>query len=116
MLITEREDGILLLAQATPRPWLRDGKRIEIERAPTYYGRMNMTIESHAASGSIRADIAMPDRSHPRELLVRFRHPDGSVMRSVTVNGRAWTNFDAQKEWVRIPSPIEPKYVIEAHY
>jgi hypothetical protein len=116
MLIRERDDGTLLLAQATPRPWLADGKRIEIERAPTYYGPMNMTIESHAASDTIRADVAMPARSYPRELLLRLRHPDGKRMRSVTVNGRAWSDFNPQKEWIHIPSPSEARYAIEARY
>ena len=34
MLIHELDDGTLLLCQATPRKWLEDGKKIEIERAP----------------------------------------------------------------------------------
>ena len=28
-------------------------------------------------------------------------------MQSVTVNGRAWTDFDAAGEWVRLPAPAD---------
>ena len=38
MLVRERADDVLALAQATPRAWLRDGQKIELERVPTYYG------------------------------------------------------------------------------
>ena len=30
-------------------------------------------------------------------------------MTGVTVNGRNWTDFDAGKEWVRVPAPKEKK-------
>jgi hypothetical protein len=116
MLIREREDGALIVAQATPRAWLEDGKRIEVERAPTYYGTINATLQSQAASGRITADITMPDRSRPRELIVRLRHPQGKPIKSVTVNGKNWTGFDTANEWVRIPQPSDPRYTVVATY
>jgi hypothetical protein len=116
MLIHELDNDTLLLAQATPRAWLADGKKIEIERAPTYYGKMSMTIESHADSGRIVAEIEMPDRKPPTVLLVRFRHPQRKAVRSVTVNGRTWSDFDIQKEWVRIENPNQRHYSISARY
>jgi hypothetical protein len=116
MLIHELDDDTLLLSQATPRAWLDDGKRIDIERAPTYYGRISLTIESHADSGSILAEIEMPDRSSPKALLVRLRHPQASPMQSATVNGENWPDFDVQKEWVRIKNPCQKHYSVVARY
>ena len=116
MLIHERDDGALVLGAATPRPWLANGKKIEIEGAPTYYGKLSMTVESSAAAGRITASISMPNRSHPREILVRLRHPDSKKMRAVTVNGRSWTDFDPAKEWVRIPQPTDARYIVVASY
>ena len=66
MLIREQDDGSLLLGQAAPRAWLADGKRIDIERAPTYYGPLGLTIASASASGRISAEITMADRGRPR--------------------------------------------------
>lgn len=115
MLVSERDD-VLVLAQATPRAWLRDGQTIELDGAPTYYGNVSARIESHAAAGEIRADVRLSSERRPGALHIRFRHPDGKRMRSVTVNGRAWQDFDAAGEWVRVPRPAEEQYVIVVRY
>jgi hypothetical protein len=116
MLIHELDDDSLLLLQATPRKWLEDGKKIEIERAPTYYGQMSLTVDSKAAAGGLVAQIDMPRRQTPRRLLVRFRHPQGKLIQSVTVNGANWTDFDTRKEWVVIEKPLQSYYTIIAQY
>jgi hypothetical protein len=116
MLVRETDDNALLLGQAAPRAWLADGKKIEVRRAPTYFGPLSMTIDSQAASGRILADIEMPGRGRPGALLVRLRHPENRRIRSVTVNGRNWTDFDPAREWVRIPSPTEARYSVVARY
>jgi hypothetical protein len=116
MLVNDFDDNRLVLLQATPRAWLEHGKTIRIERAPTYYGRLSITVKSQADAGKIKADIHMPDRSQPRVLYVRFRHPEEKRMRSVTVNGKSHKDFDTNMEWVRIKKPMEDHYVIEVSY
>jgi hypothetical protein len=116
MLIRELDNDTLMLLQATPRMWLQDSKTIEIERAPTYYGRLSLKIESRAASNKILAQIDMPNRKRPSVLIVRFRHPTGKSIKSVTVNGQDWTDFDVQKEWVRIQNPDKTQYSVIAGY
>jgi hypothetical protein len=116
MLIHELDGDTLLLLQATPRKWLEDGKSIEVQRAPTYYGRLSMKVQSHVASGTIAAEIDMPDRASPGVLRVRLRHPQGKPIRSATVNGQPWTDIDVQKEWLRIEQPNRGHYSIAASY
>lgn len=116
MLLQEQDDDALLIAQATPRAWLADGQRIDVERAPTYFGPTSFSIVSRAAAGAIDATIDMPARRAPSSLIVRLRHPEGRKLRAVTVNGRAWTDFDADKEWIRIPHPTDRRYTIAATY
>jgi hypothetical protein len=116
MLIRELDNDILLLLQATPRKWLEDGKTIEVERAPTYYGRLSMRIDSQTASNRILARIDMPDRRNPNVLLVRLRHPTGKFIKSVTVNSKDWSDFNVEKEWLRIKNPDRPRYFIVAGY
>ncbi len=116
MLIQERDDDSLLLLQATPRKWLERGKAITVERAPTYYGRLSMEVEGLTEENRIRAEIEMPDRRHPGTLLVRFRHPTGQLMKSVTVNGKNWTDFHIAKEWVRIGEPDQRHYSVAVSY
>src|SRR5215469_16664071 len=57
MLVREVDDHTLLLAQATPRKWLEDGKKIEVRKAPTYFGPVSLQIESQARSGKILATV-----------------------------------------------------------
>jgi hypothetical protein len=116
MLIHELDDGSLLLMQAPPRKWLADGQKITVERAPTYYGDLAVTVESQAASGALTARIDMPQRHVPKRLIVRFRHPEAKSIRSVMVNGADWTGFDVQKEWVVVEKPVQRRYEIVARY
>jgi hypothetical protein len=92
-----RCDGSLLLLGATPRRWLADGQQIAVERAPTYYGEISVTVDSHAGSGTLTARIEIPKRRPMKRLLVRFRHPEAKPMQAVTVNGENWTGFDGRR-------------------
>ncbi len=116
MLVQELDDDTLFLFAATPRKWLEHGKEIEIERAPTYYGKLSARLESQAEKGKILAEIEMPRAGRPKALVIRFRHPRGSPMRSVEVNGRTFENFDARKEWIPIEKPTARHYSIVATY
>ena len=77
---------------------------------------MSATLESRARAGEIRADVQMPTSRKPAALLVRFRHPDKKRMQSVTLNGRAWKDFDAANEYVRVPAPDADRYAIVVRY
>jgi hypothetical protein len=116
MLVRETEDGSLLLGQATPRKWLEEGKKIEVTDAPTWYGKLTMTIESRAKAGEIAATVAWAGPRRPRALLVRLRHPEAARIRSVTVNGQAWKDFEPDQEWIRISSPDQGRYSFAATY
>ena len=116
MLVHERDDDVLVLAQATPRAWLRDGETILLENVPTYYGPLSATFESRTAAGEIRADVRLSNRRRPAALLVRFRHPDGTRIRSVAVNGRPWTDVEVAGDWVRITAPSDDRYAIVVRY
>jgi hypothetical protein len=116
MLIRETEDEGLFLGQATPRAWLEDGKEIKVSRAPTEYGELSFRIVSEADRGMVRAEVEMPTRRRPETLRIRLRHPTHDLIRSVTLNGKSWDRFNAEKEWIDIPTPGEKRYSIEAHY
>ena len=116
MLIDERDDDTLLLCQASPRAWLEHGKRIEVRRAPTYYGPLSFVLESRADAGAIDATLELPERARPAALLVRFRHPQNRPMRAVTLDGNPWTDFDAGREWVRVANPAPKRHLIAVNY
>ncbi len=116
MLVREVDDHTLLLAQATPRKWLEDGLKIEVQKAPTYFGPISFRIESQARAGKIVATVEFEGTSRPQILLIRFRHPQEKPILSVTVDGQDWQDFNHGKEWVRIENPLRGNYSIVAKY
>ena len=102
MLVMEIGD-VLWLAKATPRVWLEQGKKIAIKNAPTYFGTLAYEIVSDVDHGKINATIEMPSRKGPKEVVLRFRHPKSAPIKSVTVDGKGWTDFDKDREVVRLP-------------
>jgi hypothetical protein len=67
----------LRLAFATPKRWLEDGKTIKVEHAPTAFGPVSFTMESHLNRGEIVAQIDPPRRNKPKLMQLRARVPDG---------------------------------------
>ena len=117
MLLNELAgDDTLFIGQAVPRAWLADGNRIKVTAAPTYFGPVNLQFESAAAKGSISVTVEFASDRRPKTLRIRLRHPENKPLRSVTVNGAEWNQFDPAKEWVLIPNAIEQCYMLTAHY
>ena len=97
------EDGKnLWLARATPRAWLKQGEKIAVKNAPTYFGTVAFEIVSDVEHGKIAATVEMPSRNPPKTVLVRFRHPQALPMKRVTVNGNSWADFDPIAEAIRL--------------
>ncbi len=116
-LMFVRESGNdLYLGQAIPRYWLVDGQSVGIERAATHFGPMSLRITSNAGQGSITAKVAPPTRNRPKSIFVRLRHPDSKPIKSVTVNGKPYDEFDAQKEWIILPGTVSGEQEIVATY
>jgi hypothetical protein len=88
----------LELGFATPRPWLRSGRRIVLRRAATSFGPVSFSIESQARS--IRVSLEVPSRAPPRTLKLRLRLPRGNRMTAVALNGRPFRRFNARSETI----------------
>ena len=101
MLVYERGEDLLLLP-AVPRGWLEDGKRISLKDAVTYFGTLSFEVESKVSRGFIKMTLNPPMRSPPRSINIRFRHPKGLKIRKVQLDGKDWTDFDSQKDLVKL--------------
>jgi hypothetical protein len=103
MLIHETTDAAgvpagLELAYATPRAWLRPGQRILVRNAPTSFGRISFTIA--AAPRSVRVHLEVPAARSLRILRLRLRTPSRTLIASVSLDGRAWREFDPAAETI----------------
>jgi hypothetical protein len=112
MLVREEGDQ-LILAQATPQPWLEQGKSVCVQDAPTCFGPVSYKIQSQVAQGKIVVQIEPPKRSSPAAIVLYLRHPLGKTIRAVRVNGQVFEKFTADR--VTLPGTTQPQ-VIEAQF
>lgn len=115
MALVMEQDDTLWLARATPREWLDQGQRIAVRNAPTWFGPVSYELTSDVDRGTIRAQLTLPSRNPPGEVRLRLRHPGSAPMRSVEVNGKAWSEFDSQGEYIRL-SGLTGEVPVEARY
>jgi hypothetical protein len=115
MFVTEL-DGNLHLGRGIPRYWLRDGETIGISNASTYFGKLSYEIRSQAKAGRISMTLEPPVRNPPRQIIVRFRHPEEKPIRSVTVNGATWSDFDPAQGDIRLPGAMPGKVEVVVSY
>ncbi|MCL5096284.1 MAG: hypothetical protein M1608_01855 [Candidatus Omnitrophica bacterium] len=114
-LLVMEEGDTLWLARATPRAWLEQGKKISVKNAPTYFGMLDYEIVSDVDNGQIKATIEMPAQNPPQSVILRFRHPKSSFIKSVTVNGKDWVRFDQAKETIELKN-LKGRVVVTANY
>jgi hypothetical protein len=116
-LIFVREDGNdLYLGQAIPREWLRDGRAVGIDRAASHFGPLSFRIKPNADASEIKVTLAPPSQTPPKNIYVRIRHPESKPIKSVTVNGKPYDQFDAKKEWIVLPGTAHGVQEIVAKY
>jgi len=115
LVFEDPESETLWLGKAIPRAWLADGKTTSISSAPTRWGRVGFSISSQINAGKIIASVALPSTAAPLTKL-RLRTPTGVKIHSVLLNGKPWSQFDADEETVSIPPLSSRPVKIEARY
>ena len=109
-----REEGKrLILAQGVPQHWLTDGKQTAVLEAPTHFGKVSYTIESHVEEGRIAVSLDPPKRTPPEAVVLYLRHPEGATIKGVSVDGKAAKRFGdgaVVLEGLVRPARIEVRY------
>lgn len=120
LLVTEESKGAaeytgkLLLLYGAPRKWFARDEKIAVTGAPTHAGTISFAVTINADASQLHAEIDASKLDCPA-IKIRLRHPDGKLMNSVTVNGKAITTFDARDELVEVLKP-SGKVFIDAKY
>lgn len=94
MLVHEREDELLLLA-AVPDWWLADGEAIRVERAPTHFGEMNLTVRGTA--DGVRVELDPPKRQPPKRIVLHL--PESRPLVGSLEGVEVVTRSDQKKRW-----------------
>jgi hypothetical protein len=94
MLVHEAGDELYLLS-AVPDWWLSEGEETRVERLPTHFGRMNLTIRGKARG--VEVELEPPKRNPPKRIVLRLpkSRPLAGSLKGVKVVQRA----DQKKRW-----------------
>jgi hypothetical protein len=84
LMLVEEQDSGLRLAFATPRAWLRPGRRIAVTNLPTSFGPLSYTLS--AKRGSVDVSVDVPSVRPARTLQLRLRLP--RFTRTIDLTGR----------------------------
>ena len=78
------EDGTTLnLLSGIPRKWLEDGKSIELNNVASYFGPLQLKVESRLSEGFIEASIKCNTDNKPGTVTIRLPHPEGQKPKNV---------------------------------
>jgi len=106
----------LWLAKATPRQWLQAGQTIAVTNAPTRWGKVSYRLRSQLDSGWIEAILEPPPMPPGTQARLRLRAPEGRSMRSVLIDGRTWSEFNAEKEFITLPRDAKGPITLTVQY
>jgi len=98
------EDSALVLAAGVPASWLQEGGAVRVASLPTWWGRVGYTLRADGADRvrlSLSGDLEVPAGG------IVVASPFDRPLRSVTVGGRASSDFDASHATLRgVPAEV----------
>jgi len=115
LVLEDSDEDRLYVGRGLPRTWLASGKKIEIEQAPTRWGRVNFSMIAENEN-RVTAVVELQEATRPKELHVRFRLPRQNALKTVTVNGRAAAIGGTQKDTVIISTGKEARFNVVGEF
>jgi hypothetical protein len=115
LVFEDPESETLWLGKAIPREWLADGKTVAVSGAPTRWGRVGYSITSYLGESKVVVEIDLPP-GFSASAKLRLRVPEGPKIRSVTLNGTPFAQFDATDETLTLPASPSGKLVLQVQY
>ncbi len=84
------EDGkpeTLRLLYGAPRRWLEDGKRIDLVKAPTAFGKVSLHVCSNLNAGRVDVEVELPPRP-VKTVLLRAPVREGWIVEAAEIGGQ----------------------------
>jgi len=116
MVFEDSDEDRLYFAKGLPRDWVTSGKEIQIDQAPTRWGRVDFRMVA-SASNQITATVVLPEgRRAPKEIQVKFRLPTHNSLSTVSANNRRVDVGGNHKDTVSIPIGDEKHFEVVARF
>jgi hypothetical protein len=94
MLVHEAGSELYLL-RAVPDWWLGDGREIRVERLPTHFGNMNLTVRGTAKG--VEVDLDPPKRNSPTRIVLGL--PESRPMVGTLDGVEVMQRPDQRRQW-----------------
>ncbi len=101
MLVHEAGNELHLLS-AVPDWWLSNGEEIRVERLPTHFGRMNMTVSGKTKGVEVK--LEPPKRNPPKRIVLRL--PKSRVLSGSLAGVEVVQRANQKKRW-DMPTVLE---------
>lgn len=88
LLLEDSDEDRLYVGKGLPREWVASGQAIQIEKAPTRWGRVSLHMMANPGTNRIAAKVEMEKSRGPKQVDVKLRLPRGKTIHRVTVNGQ----------------------------
>ena len=96
----------LLLGFTVPRQWMEGAGAIEVQDAPTLWGKVSFSVRRLPDADRAEARVALaptgPER--PDAIRLRVRHPGKRAMQRMQLDGKDWSGFDPGLETITLPA------------
>jgi hypothetical protein len=112
LVLEDSDEEILYLAKGVPRDWVASGKQIEIQEAPTRWGRVAFSLITRPEDKVVVGQVELTGATAPKEIHFKLRLPTRMVLQHVTVNGKPARVGGVHGDTVVIPTANTKRFEI----
>ena len=112
LVLEDSDEERLYFGKGLPRSWVASGKPIQIEKAPTRWGRVDFSLTAKPSQRAVTARARLASPGQPKEIQVKLRTPKDIVLRRISVNGRPGTLAGPHGDTVVIATGREREFEV----
>jgi hypothetical protein len=112
LVLEDSDEDRLYLAKGVPREWVVSGREIQIEQAPTRWGKVSFRLVTDLSSKSIVGHVEMSGAKQPQELHFKLRLPSHATLKTIAVNGQPASLAGARKDTIIIATRNKKQFEV----
>ena len=115
LVLEDSDEDRLYLGKGLPREWIASGKTIQIEQAPTRWGRVSFKMAADG-KGRLNSTVELHSNSGLKVLQVKLRLPKQHTLKTVTVNGKPAEVGGLHKDTVSIATADQTRFEVVGEF
>lgn len=112
LLLEDSDEDRLYVGKGLPRDWVTSGQVIQIQKAPTRWGRVSFHMVAKPGTDRVTATVELDTPGAPKQLHVKLRLPREKKIHQVTVNGQPMQLQGPHKDTVFIATQSRKTFEI----